>query len=381
MEPDCQIPGGESFVRQLLYGQRYFAEKFGRHASVAWLPDTFGFSPSIPQLLRGAGITGFFTYKLNWGEANKFPHDLFHWEGLDGSRIVAHSFDNPGVDYNGDVAPRDLLGTWRNFGGKRSHPESLFSFGWGDGGGGPTGKMLENYSRLRNFPALPRLRMARVDEFFAGLLEENLPSWVGELYLELHRGTLTTQGGIKKLSCEAEHRLLEAEAFATIAALGGAPYPSEDLERSWKTLLLNQFHDILPGTSIAEVYVEARRQLEEVVRDVKKLRGAALNNLCAGAEEDSAIIIANAGLHPRELTVLLPVTGEAQNAVSDVDSEPLPTQSTEDGLLIHAPERLVPALGGLPVCGSRGERVVWKRRWPACGLADRERVWCSKMSC
>lgn len=361
VEPDCQIPGGESFVRQLLYGQRYFAEKFGRHASVAWLPDTFGFSPSIPQLLRSAGITGFFTYKLNWGEANKFPHDLFHWEGLDGSRIVAHSFDNPGVDYNGDVAPRDLLGTWRNFGGKRSHSESLFSFGWGDGGGGPTGKMLENYSRLRNFPALPRLRMARVDEFFAGLLEENLPAWVGELYLELHRGTLTTQGGIKKLSREAEHRLLEAEAFAAIAALDGAPYPSEDLERSWKTLLLNQFHDILPGTSIAEVYVEARRQLEEVMRDVKKLRGAALNNLCARAEEDSAMIIANAGLHPRELTVLLPVTGEAQNAVSDVDSEPLPTQSTEDGLLIHAPERLVPALGGLPVRFEGRESGVEKK--------------------
>ena len=311
VEPDCQIPGGESFVRQLIYGQRYFAEKFDLRATVAWLPDTFGFSPAIPQLLRGVGITGFFTYKLNWSETNKFPHDLFHWEGLDGSRVVAHSFDNPGTDYNGDVAPCDLLGTWRNFKGKRRNPESLFSFGWGDGGGGPTQKMLENYTQLRNFPILPRLRMARVDEFFAALPDEDLPEWVGELYLELHRGTLTTQGGIKKLNREAEHRLLEAEAFASIAALDGTSYPAQELESLWKLLLLNQFHDILPGTSIAEVHTESRRQLTKVVRDAERLRGEALGSVRPGGDEKgSAIAVANASLRPRPLVVLLPDTSE-----------------------------------------------------------------------
>src|SRR5215212_10923916 len=149
-EPDCQITGGESFVRQLFYGQRYFEEKFGMRCKVAWFPDAFGFSPGIPQLLRGAGLDGFFTCKLNWNETNAFQFDLFHWEGIDGSHVTAHMSDNPGPDYNGIIRPFDLLGTWRNFKEKRIHPESLFSFGWGDGGGGPSEKMLENYSRLKS---------------------------------------------------------------------------------------------------------------------------------------------------------------------------------------------------------------------------------------
>src|SRR3712207_2338558 len=199
-EPDCQITGGESFVRQLMYGQRYFEERFGRRSTVAWIPDAFGFSPGIPQLLRGAGMTGFFTAKLKWSETNRFPYDLFEWEGIDGSRVTTHTFRNPGMDYNGDIAPFDVLGVWRNYEGKRRHPESLLSFGWGDGGGGPAEKMLESYARLEDFPALPRLRMTRVDEFFASLPKGDLPAWVGELYLELHRGTLTTQGKVKKLN-------------------------------------------------------------------------------------------------------------------------------------------------------------------------------------
>jgi alpha-mannosidase len=354
VEPDSQIPSGESFVRQLLYGQRYFEERFGRRSAVAWFPDTFGYSPGLPQLLRGAGIRGFFTYKLNWSEMNDFPHDLFVWEGIDGSRVVAHTFENPGTDYNGDIAPLDLHGTWRNFRGKRHHPESLFSFGWGDGGGGPSEKMLENYDRLKSFPAMPRLRMARVDEFFASLPEEGLPTWVGELYLELHRGTLTTQAKAKKLNREAEHRLLEAEAFATVATLDGASYPAEELERLWKLLLLNQFHDILPGTSISEVYEDARRQLEATVNGAERLRDEALHRLgqqrgLTGAEKN--VTVANTCLHPRPLTVLLPV--EPGVTFADERGNPFPTQRTPEGLLIHAPGREVPGLGwvSLAPCG------------------------------
>ncbi|MEW6636367.1 MAG: alpha-mannosidase [Actinomycetota bacterium] len=339
VEPDGQMPSGESFVRQLLYGQRYFEERFGRRSTVAWLPDTFGYSPGIPQLLRGAGITGFFTYKLNWNETNRFPHDLFLWEGIDGSRVVAHTFENPGMDYNGDISPLDLYGTWRNFRGKRRHPETLLSFGWGDGGGGPSEKMLENYARLRDFPAMPRLRMARVEDFFASLPDGDLPRWVGELYLELHRGTLTTQAKVKKLNREAEHRLLEAEAFAAIASLRGAPYPGEELERLWKLVLLNQFHDILPGTSISEVYEDAHRQLEEAVAGARRLRDGALR----GSGGD-AVLVAGASLHPRPLTVLLP--GDA-SGVADASGTLLPAQPTEDGLLVHDPSRRVPGLGGV----------------------------------
>jgi alpha-mannosidase len=355
VEPDCQIPSGESFTRQLFYGQRYFEERFGHRSAVAWFPDTFGYSPGLPQLLRGAGLSGFFTYKLNWSETNRFPHDLFVWEGIDGSRVVAHTFENPGTDYNGDITPLDLYGTWRNFRGKRNYRESLFSFGWGDGGGGPSEKMLENYGRLKDFPAMPRLRMARVDEFFASLPEDGLPRWTGELYLELHRGTLTTQAKVKKLNREAEHRLLEAEAFAAVAALSGAPYPAEELERLWKVLLLNQFHDILPGTSISEVYQDAHRQLEETVSGAERLRDEALHDLAQGtepADSERCVLVANAALHPRPLTVLLPAEPGATPA--DGKSRLVPSQETPDGLLIHAPDREVPGLGRVSLA-LRGE--------------------------
>ncbi|BBL79479.1 alpha-mannosidase [Rubrobacter xylanophilus] len=354
-EPDCQMPSGESFVRQLLHGQRYFRERFGKECSVAWLPDSFGFSPGIPQLLRGAGITGFFTYKLNWNETDRFPHDLFLWEGLDGSRVVAHSFDNPGIDYNGDVVPHDICGTWRNFRGKRHHPETLFSFGWGDGGGGPSERMLEAYGRLKEFPALPRLRMARVEEFFSALPRKGLPRWVGELYLELHRGTLTTQGEIKRLNRGAEHRLLEAEAFSALAALGGgAAYPLEELGRLWRMLLLNQFHDILPGSSIREVCEEARRQLAKVVSGAIGLRDRALERLSDGGR--GSWTVANAALHPRPLSVVLP--GAGWEGAEDLCGNPLSAQRVAEGLLVHAPGVRVPGLGlaGLrPAGGGRGE--------------------------
>jgi alpha-mannosidase len=348
VEPDCQIPSGESFVRQLFYGQRYFQNTFGRRCTVAWFPDTFGYSPGIPQLLRGAGLSGFFTYKLNWNETNDFPHDLFLWEGIDGTRVVTHTFENPGTDYNGDIAPRDLYGTWRNFGGKRYRNESLFSFGWGDGGGGPSEKMLENFARLRDFPAMPRLRMARVDAFFAELPEDELPRWVGELYLELHRGTLTTQAKVKKLNREAEHRLQEAEAFATLAAQRGATYPKQELERLWKTVLLNQFHDVLPGSSISEVYKDTHRDLEDAVAAAGKLRNRALAGLASdSAGAASGAILANAALHPRPLTAVLPQA--AAGAVVAPDGDRLPTQRVAEGLLVHAPARTVPGLGWMSV--------------------------------
>ena len=281
VEPDSQITGGEAYVRQLLYGQRAFEAWFGKRSTVAWLPDVFGFSGAIPQLLRGAGIDGFFTIKLNWNEENRFPYDLFTWEGIDGSRVTANMFRNlpPAHGYNGNIAPLDTLGTWRNFAGKRQHPESLLAFGWGDGGGGPSARMLENYARIREFPALPRLRMAHIEEYFASLPETGLPVWVGELYLEFHRGTLTTQARTKQLNRAGEHRLLEAEAFATIAQLSGFPYPHDEIETAWKTLLLNQFHDIIPGSSIAEVYQDTVPELEEVVRTATAVRDAALAHL------------------------------------------------------------------------------------------------------
>jgi alpha-mannosidase len=348
VEPDCQVTGGEAFVRQLFYGQRYFEEKFGKRSAVAWLPDVFGFSPGIPQLLRGAGITRFFTIKLNWSETNFFPHDLFVWEGIDGSRVVANMFRNldPAHGYNGSIRPRDVIGTWRRFDGKRHTPESLLAFGWGDGGGGPTTRMLENYEVLREFPALPSLRMANLEQFFADLPETGLPRWVGELYLEYHRGTLTTQALVKRLNREAEHRLLEAELFATLANLDGAVYPGTVIDTAWKSLLLNQFHDILPGSSIAEVYEDTHRELTAVVETATSVRDAALARLASGTAKvgPANLLVANASLAPRTLTVELPNLPPSLG-LTTVDGSAVRTQATATGTLVHEPEEVVPGVG------------------------------------
>ncbi|MDQ2683151.1 MAG: alpha-mannosidase, partial [Chloroflexota bacterium] len=342
LEPDCMVTGGESLVRHVLYGQRYFERAFGTRHTVAWLPDVFGFTAGLPQILKGGGIDGFFTIKLNWNESNRMPHDLFRWEGIDGSAVTAHLFFNPGHGYNGNIVPLDVLGTWRNYRDKTLHGESLLAFGWGDGAGGPSEKMLENYARLREFPAMPRLRMGRVADFFAALPEiDPVPEWVGELYLELHRGTLTSQGRTKRLNRAGEHRLLEAEAFAAIASVEGAAYPAAELETAWKTLLLNHFHDILPGSSIHEVYEDAHRQLAEVVETGTSIRDTAL----AGTESDGATWqIANAALTDRPAIALLP-GADPETRLVDGRGMMVVTQPAEGGVLVHLPGEIVPGLG------------------------------------
>jgi len=341
VEPDGQMPSGESWARHFLYGQRYFQLTFGRRSSVLWLPDTFGYAPALPQILKLSGITGFFTTKISWNETNRFPHDLFAWEGLDGTRITAHMFHNPGSGgYNGEIRAQDTVGTWRNSRAKslriwgQSPPKSLLSYGWGDGGGGPTREHLEGFERLKVFPALPRLEHTRVDDFFASLPPtRNLPVWVGELYLELHRATLTTQGRVKKLNREAEHRLVEAEVLSSIAWLSGKVYPQKRLETAWKTLLLNQFHDILPGSSIAEVYQSAIPELEGVVNEAQAVTREAVSS-----GEPQVYTVFNPALEARPLRALLP---DSSFVASGVRSQP-----TSGGTLVYS-RTPVPALGGI----------------------------------
>ncbi len=335
LEPDSQVTGGESYVRQIFYGQRFFEEHFGLRNDTAWLPDVFGFSGSIPQILRDGGIDKFFTIKVNWSEVNPFPFDIYRWQGIDGSEVIAHHFDNPGEGYNGNITPLDTLGTWRNFKGKRVHNESLLSFGWGDGGGGPSDEMLRNYARIREYPVLPRLRMGKVEEFFANLPSEGIPTYVGELYLELHRGTLTTQALVKKLMRESEHRLAEAEAFSALAALGGGSYPHDELDSRWKTVLLNQFHDILPGSSIHEVYEDTHPELREVVERATAIRDAAIGTLAGGGD---AVAVANPSLHPRQLTAVVPAGTRVRPEVGQV---------VENGVLVHS----ATTIGGFGVRG------------------------------
>jgi alpha-mannosidase len=311
VEPDGQMLHGESWVRHIQYGQRYFLEKFGITSTVAWLPDTFGFNPQLPQLLCSGGIDYFFTTKLHWNETAEFPHDLFTWQGLDGSKVLAHCFWNQFDSYNAQIDPRSVLATWRNFKGKSSAawlthphpPQSLLAYGYGDGGGGPNREHLDNYTKLHTYPALPKLETSRVDEFFRRLPHENLPVWHGELYLEIHRATLTTQGKVKKLHRFLEHRLLEAELLHGLAWLEGATYPQTELERLWKVLLLHQFHDILPGSSIREVYEDAHESLGAALEAALALRDAAPKNVAlelALAQWHEAQAIQNFAMQPLE---------------------------------------------------------------------------------
>jgi alpha-mannosidase len=347
VEPDLNMPSGEALVRQLLYGQRYFQRAFGATHTVCWLPDCFGFTPALPQLLRGAGIEYFFTVKLTWSETNRFPYDLFWWEGLDGSRVLAHMFDNPEnrelqtSGYNGDPGPSAIVNTWRNYRGKHQYPESLFSIGYGDGGGGTTPEMIEWVRELAAFPTVPRLRFTRVQEFYermhAAIKEQNLPVWVGELYLELHRGTLTTQGRIKYLHRRAEYSLVTAEVLSSMNTLWGGEEPAS-LEPQWRVVLRNEFHDILPGSAIREVYETAEAELAGVVQEAQTIIAAQLEALVkklvpSGAS--AALLIVNPTLSPRPLR--LEIAGD------------FPGAQHAEGCSILSGAQLVPGLGACTI--------------------------------
>ena len=247
---------------------------------------------------------------MNWSETNKFPHDLFWWEGIDGSRVLAHTFENPWHGYNGAVSPECVLKTWRNFRGKIQHPQSLLAVGYG--GGGVTPDYIEREMQLRDFPALPAARWSRVDDFFARAHEtaeqRRMPVWQGEIYLEYHRGTLTTQSAVKKLHREAERSLVLAETLGSMAALMGGDRP-ESLEHLWRIVLKNEFHDILPGSSIAEVYEDARKELSDVIGRAVARQQMALSSIVTrlpDGDVSDAVIVINPTLSWRPLRVRLP---------------------------------------------------------------------------
>jgi alpha-mannosidase len=354
VEPDGNLPAGESWVRQLLYGQRYFQAKFERGARVAWLPDSFGFNGNLPQLLQSAGIPYFFTHKLTWNERNPFPYDLYWWEGIDGSRVLAHSFSNPKNGYNADITAFELGETWRRFRGREDHDSTLLAFGHGDGGGGPTAEMLERFRRFRDFPGFPKLQMGLVAEFYDKISTRSLPVWVGEKYLEYHRATFTTQAKVKLLHRQLEHALVETETAAALATLAKQdPYPEAAIRRLWQILLLNQFHDILPGSSIHTVYETAHRQLGQALLECSDLRDAALHAGEGNREPDRLAALGDLiwNLQADDRPLLVETTAEvpAHLGTIRVAGKEAAIQRLDDGrLLIWTDEVLVPGLGALP---------------------------------
>jgi len=272
VESDAVLPAGESLVRQISYGKRYFAEAFGRESEVVWLPDSFGYSGAWPQLARRAGYRWFLTQKISWNDTTVFPHHTFAWEGIDGTRIFTHF--PPSDTYAAEVTAAELRHAVTNFRDKAISSHSLLLFGYGDGGGGPNREMLARAHRFGDLEGAPRVTLGGPEDFFRAAeaeIGDQAPVWVGELYLELHRGTLTSQIAMKQGNRRAEALLRAVEHLAAVAAVrDGAPYPYDELDDAWRTVLLHQFHDILPGSSISWVHREAR---DTYARLDKQLRG------------------------------------------------------------------------------------------------------------
>lgn len=305
LEADCNLISGESFVRQLVHGKQFFKQEFGIDSRVLWLPDVFGYSAVMPQLLKLCGVDYFVTSKISWNEYNRMPHDVFYWVGIDGSRILTYLHTMPDADntekdsyfatYSGQILPHTVRGTWSNFKDKELTKNVLASYGFGDGGGGPTRNDLEYAARLaRGLPGVPCVKQSRIRPFFENLEQElsekaKVPMWNGELYLEFHRGTYTSVALIKKYNRLCEIALHDLELTGVMAGLyvGLENYPYEEIGRMWETVLLNQFHDILPGSSIGKVYETSFKEYEEILKTASELKEATLLELCGEEDRES----------------------------------------------------------------------------------------------
>uniref|UniRef100_T1IQW1 alpha-mannosidase n=1 Tax=Strigamia maritima TaxID=126957 RepID=T1IQW1_STRMM len=305
VEMDGNIPSGESLLRQFLYGQKFFQDNFGLRCTEFWLPDTFGYSAQLPQIAKHCGIERFLTQKMSWNLVNSFPHQNFLWEGIDGTVIITHF--PPGESYTMSMEVEEVIKTVTNLKEKGRVNHSMFLYGHGDGGGGPTEDMLERAQRLHDVDGIPKVQLDKPSKFFTELehCTANLCRWVGELYLELHNGTYTTQGNIKKSNRRGEFGFHDVEFLASLLfshTRQEIDYPSEQMEEMWHTLLLNQFHDVLPGSIIRAAVDEANKMYASLLEKQLEMRTNLLDKLfgpSGGNEELQNSIIINTLSWPR----------------------------------------------------------------------------------
>lgn len=341
VEADCNVVSGESLVRQFLYGLRFFQQEFGRRTSVVWLPDVFGYSAAFPQIIRKAGMKYFMTIKISWSQINKPAYQTFEWEGLDGTTVLTHF--SPLGDYNAHMTPEQLHSNWANYKQKALNDSALYIYGFGDGGGGPTRQMVEQAGRIRDFPGMPRVKMTTNEAFFEDLERQvagnpMLPRWVGELYLEYHRGTYTSQARNKKFNRQSEILLQTAEQAAALALLTvGAAYPQAQLNKAWELTLLNQFHDIIPGSSIHGVYEDSDRDYQAIL------------SLGADIAQDALDAIGERVPASAGDVILYNPLSWARSDVAELPRDlALPGQHVTD---FDGQEKTLVALGGLPALG------------------------------
>lgn len=291
VESDTNVPGGESLIRQILYGKRYFLEEFGQEMKTLWMPDVFGYTASLPQILRKSGVDYMMTQKLSWSVYNRHPHHTFLWEGIDGSRVLTHM--PPEDTYNSPAAPRSIVKAENGYLDKNVSDQCLMLFGIGDGGGGPGEEHLERLLRQKNLLGLSPVVQEPASVFFEKLSEgaERYQTWSGELYLEKHQGTLTSQARNKRYNRKLEKSLRELEFAAVLAGLtDGMTYPSEKLELVWKEVLLYQFHDILPGSSIKRVYDESLERYAVLLDQVERMIEETYKVIAGGLPADEGTV-------------------------------------------------------------------------------------------
>lgn len=348
IESDCVIPSGESLIRQFLHGKAFFKNELGTDSRVVWLPDAFGFTAALPQIMKKCGMDYFVTSKLSWNQVNDLPMDTFLFVGIDGSEMPSYFLTTPELrtpnirkelpykkTYNGLLTPKAMNVAWKNYKQKNIADNVLIAYGWGDGGGGPNKEMLETAEAVRDLDGYYRFDTPDLHSYLTHLFGEvpahtPLPRWVGELYLECHRGTYTAEAKAKKNNRRAEILISAAEKFSVLASQCGGEYPRAALDEAWKLILLNQFHDIIPGTSIKEVYDDCAIQYRQVFELCQTALQKALATIADGVvTTQDAVLVFNAASFPATSLIELATEGDFQ--LSTIEGVPLPMQSLENG--------------------------------------------------
>lgn len=353
VECDTNIPSGESLVRQFLYGRKFYRKEFGKESNIFWMPDVFGYSWSIPQIMKRSGVDYFITTKLICNDTNDFPYSVFEWQGVDGTRVLAHlSREN----YNGLINPWYFHYLWKHFTEKGQFDEVLDTYGYGDGGGGPVNDMLEYARRANQFPGVPKMKFKPAKQFFEELEQKAakatvLPVWNDEMYFELHRGTYTTQAEMKKNNRKSELLYRRAEMAASVEmALFQGQYPANCLEEGWKLILLNQFHDILPGSSIDLVYQDAAKDYEKVTAIGNNVLDKALGSIAAnitGRQGADNFAVFNFLSFERNGQVKLEIPDfdkDSRKRLLDSEGKEISYWTEEDGRIAFEAEH-IPAMG------------------------------------
>ncbi|MBX3062725.1 MAG: alpha-mannosidase [Anaerolineae bacterium] len=355
IEPDTNLTSGESLIRQIMYGKRYERETFGIDSKLMWMPDVFGYTWSLPQILKGCGMSYFMTIKISWGKFNRFPYDTFRWRGIDGTEVLTHFITTPEAGrpqwqytYNGTMNPAELKQVWDNYQQKRLNDDLLVSFGWGDGGGGPTIEMVETARLMANVPGFPKVQIGKAESYFASLEQrladkyDDVPVWDGELYLEYHQGTYTSQAVNKRANRKAEILYRHAEWLGTLARLL-TDAQMGDMREGWELLLLNQFHDILPGTSIRQVFEDSALDYIRINAIGTAAISVANSAITQQIATDQAGVVVFNSLAWRRTDLLILSDAPADQVLTDARGQPCLTQYIANGTLIAAHD--VPALG------------------------------------